>query len=190
MNIYVHKDGTQYGPYTLEQLQQYIQQGSFTLQDQACHDGQNWVTIAQVPGIGSSVANQSQAATQPQAQTATPQQATSKRKTVSAQTKQAAQTSDQSSQQVSQDSGKGGTKILLLVGGLVILLIGLSAGLWIYLSEDEKTDEKETIVADGNRPRRRGKEEEEEEESSTNESDNEECWTYITILNRKKHSTN
>ena len=169
MNIYVHKDGTQYGPYTLEQLQQYIQQGSFTLQDQACYDGQNWVTIAQVPGIASSVANQSQAATQPQAQTATPQQATGKRKTVSAQTKQAAQTSDQSSQQVSQDSGKGGTKILLLVGGLVILLIGLSAGLWIYLSEDKKTDEKEKIVADGADREEEGK----EEESTTNESEKE-----------------
>ena len=41
MNIYVHKDGTQYGPYTIEQVQQYIQQGAFTLQDQACYDGQN-----------------------------------------------------------------------------------------------------------------------------------------------------
>ena len=65
MNIYIHKDGTQYGPYTLEQLQQYIQKGSFTVQDQACYDGQNWVTVAQVPGI-------SQAAT-PQAQPAGPQ---------------------------------------------------------------------------------------------------------------------
>ena len=166
MNIYVHKDGTQYGPYTLEQLQQYIQQGSFTLQDQACHDGQNWVTIAQVPGIGSSVANQSQAAAQPQAQSATPQQATSKRKTVSAQTKQAAQTSAQSSQQAAQGSGKGGAKILLLVGGLIILLIGLSVGLYFILSEDEKTKEKETLVADGAN-------QEEEEESTTKESDNE-----------------
>ena len=49
MNIYIHKDGTQYGPYSLEQVQQYIQQGAFTLQDQACHDGQNWVPLSQVP---------------------------------------------------------------------------------------------------------------------------------------------
>ena len=68
MNIYVHKDGTQYGPYTLEQLQQYLQQGSFTLQDQACHDGQNWVTIAQVPGIAQAATTPSQPAAQ-QAQT-------------------------------------------------------------------------------------------------------------------------
>ena len=69
MNIYVHKDGTQYGPYTLEQLQQYLQQGSFTLQDQACHDGQNWVTIAQVPGIAQAATSPAQPASQPQAQT-------------------------------------------------------------------------------------------------------------------------
>ena len=55
MNIYIHKDGTQYGPYSLEQVQQYIQQGAFTLQDQACHDGQNWVPL---PGPG--IAQQAQ----------------------------------------------------------------------------------------------------------------------------------
>ena len=51
MNIYIHKDGTQYGPYTLEQVNEYLQQGSFTPQDQACHDGQNWTPLSQVPGI-------------------------------------------------------------------------------------------------------------------------------------------
>ena len=76
----------------------------------------------------------------------------------------------QTSERVSQDSGKGGAKILLLVGGLIIILIGLSIGLWIYISEDEKTKEKETLVADG---ANQEEEEEEEEESSTKESDNE-----------------
>ena len=130
MNIYVHKDGTQYGPYTLEQLQQYIQQGSFTLQDQACYDGQNWVTIARC--LESIIRCQSITSSNstPGSNRHSPA-GNGQKETVSAQTKQAAQTSDQSSQQVSQDSGKGGTKILLLVGGLVILLIGLSAGLWI-----------------------------------------------------------
>ena len=72
MNIYLHKDGTQYGPYTLEQLQQYIQKGSFTVQDQACYDGQNWVTVAQVPGISQAATPQAQPAG-PQAQPAAPQ---------------------------------------------------------------------------------------------------------------------
>ena len=78
MNIYVHKDGTQYGPYSLEQLQQYLQQGSFTLQDQACHDGQNWVTIAQVPGVAQATTPPSETAAQ-QAQTVAPKQAVAKR---------------------------------------------------------------------------------------------------------------
>ena len=51
MNIYVHKDGVQYGPYTLDQLQGYLNAGSFTLEDLACYDSQNWIAIAQVPGI-------------------------------------------------------------------------------------------------------------------------------------------
>ena len=65
MNIYVHKDGTQYGPYSLEQIQQYIQQGTFTLQDQACHDGQNWVALSQVPGLSAQPAAQPQQPQQP-----------------------------------------------------------------------------------------------------------------------------
>ena len=65
MNIYVHKDGTQYGPYSLEQIQQYIQQGTFTLQDQACHDGQNWVPLSQVPGLSAQPAAQPQQPQQP-----------------------------------------------------------------------------------------------------------------------------
>ena len=48
---YVGKDGQQYGPYTVEQLREYVQQGNFTSADHACYDGQNWVTIAQVPGV-------------------------------------------------------------------------------------------------------------------------------------------
>ena len=51
MKVYVHKDGKQYGPYTVEQLRHYVRQGNFTTADHACHDGQNWVTIADVPGF-------------------------------------------------------------------------------------------------------------------------------------------
>ena len=51
MKVYIHKDGKQYGPFTVEQLRQYVRQGNFTTGDHACHDGQNWVTIAEVPGF-------------------------------------------------------------------------------------------------------------------------------------------
>jgi hypothetical protein len=51
MKAYVSKDGQQHGPYSAEQLQEYLRQGKFTAGDLACHDGQNWVTVAQVPGL-------------------------------------------------------------------------------------------------------------------------------------------
>ena len=51
MKAYVSKDGQQHGPYSVEQLQEYLRQGKFTAGDLACHDGQNWVTVAQVPGL-------------------------------------------------------------------------------------------------------------------------------------------
>jgi len=50
MQIHINKDGQPYGPYTVEELREYVQQGHFTEQDYACYDGQNWVTVAQVPG--------------------------------------------------------------------------------------------------------------------------------------------
>jgi len=51
MKAYVSKDGQQHGPYSVEQLQEYLRQGKFSAGDLACHDGQNWVTVAQVPGL-------------------------------------------------------------------------------------------------------------------------------------------
>jgi|TARA_B110000438_G_C15688751_1_gene595791 antitoxin component YwqK of YwqJK toxin-antitoxin module len=51
MKAYVSKDGKQYGPYPVEQLRKYVQEGNFTAEDLACHDGQNWVKVAEVPGF-------------------------------------------------------------------------------------------------------------------------------------------
>lgn len=51
MQVYVSKDGQQFGPFTVEQLRQYVRQGHFTTADYACCDGQNWVTVAQIPGF-------------------------------------------------------------------------------------------------------------------------------------------
>ena len=73
MQIYVSKDGQQYGPYTSDQLREYVQQGNFTINDLACHDGQNWVTIGQVPGFAE--------ATQPAAMQAPPASSRNKRST-------------------------------------------------------------------------------------------------------------
>jgi hypothetical protein len=51
MRVYVSKDGQQYGPYTVEQLTEYVRQGHFTPNDYACFDGQNWRSVAEVPGF-------------------------------------------------------------------------------------------------------------------------------------------
>ena len=51
MSVYVNKDGQQYGPFTVEQLRMYVQQGNFTTADLACCDGQNWILMSEVPGF-------------------------------------------------------------------------------------------------------------------------------------------
>ena len=54
MQIHIHKDGKNYGPYPLEQVRQYLKAGNFTGNDLACHDGANWIKLSQVPGIAPS----------------------------------------------------------------------------------------------------------------------------------------
>ena len=130
MNIYVHKDGTQYGPYTLEQLQQYVQQGSFSLQDQACHDGQNWVRVGQVPGM----AQPATSAGQKPASGASKSIRSGQRKSTSKQ----GQTQPQSSAKPSQGSSK---KIILwgAIGGGLAIIVTVVCLLLLSGEEEEKT---------------------------------------------------
>jgi hypothetical protein len=51
VSVHLHKDGQQSGPYTLEQIKEYVKYGSFSESDQACWDGNNWKTIAEIPGF-------------------------------------------------------------------------------------------------------------------------------------------
>ena len=51
MQVYVHKGGKQLGPYGMDQLRQYVEAGQLVPQDAACHDGVNWTTLAEVPGL-------------------------------------------------------------------------------------------------------------------------------------------
>ena len=164
MNIYVHKDGTQYGPYSLEQLQQYLQQGSFTLEDQACHDGQNWVSVGQIPGIAQAATSPAQPASQPQAQASAPQKAAAKKKTVSAKTKQTATPGQHAK---APQKGKGGSKALFLFGGLGIVLIGLIAGLcYILFSGDDEEVKEDKLIADSGDSTQENSSSEKEEEST------------------------
>ncbi|MEE2714558.1 MAG: GYF domain-containing protein [Verrucomicrobiota bacterium] len=52
MMIHVMRDGQQFGPYTLEDLNAYLAQGSLLPTDQAWWEGAPaWVTMDQVPGV-------------------------------------------------------------------------------------------------------------------------------------------
>ncbi len=51
MQIYVHISGKNYGPYSIEQLREYVSKGSFKSNSQACYDGKNWVKISDIPGF-------------------------------------------------------------------------------------------------------------------------------------------
>ena len=51
MQVYLTKDGAPQGPFSVGQLRQYMETGHCKVTDYACHDGTNWVTIEDVPGI-------------------------------------------------------------------------------------------------------------------------------------------
>ncbi len=51
MQVYAHLAGKNYGPYSIEQLRQYVQAGNFRDEHLACYDGANWVKIKDVPGF-------------------------------------------------------------------------------------------------------------------------------------------
>jgi len=51
MQAYVHKDGKNLGPYTIQELRDRVENGSLDREDLACHDGENWVKIAQMPSF-------------------------------------------------------------------------------------------------------------------------------------------
>jgi hypothetical protein len=129
MNIYVHKDGTQYGPYSLEQIQQYIQQGTFTLQDLACHDGQNWVSLSQLPGLSA----------QPSVQPQQPQQAP--------QTSGNAQSKfDQNSAATTSGGSKNGKKKLIIWGSVGAVALLALIFILIFTLSGTSTDEDNQIA--------------------------------------------
>jgi hypothetical protein len=49
--VYIYKDEQQMGPYTVDQLRAFVENGDFAENDRACFDAKNWVTIGQVPGF-------------------------------------------------------------------------------------------------------------------------------------------
>lgn len=52
MQITANKDGQDYGPFSLEELQRQVANGTFTLEDYAWYEGcEDWIYMADVPGI-------------------------------------------------------------------------------------------------------------------------------------------
>ena len=75
MQIYVHISGQNYGPYSLDQLREYVSKGNIKSDSQACYDGKNWVRITDIPGFV-------KAAEKPKQQTVPTQQKPKKKKKI------------------------------------------------------------------------------------------------------------
>lgn len=64
MHIHIHKNGQNYGPFSIEQVRKYLKAGNFSSDDHGCHDGTNWVKLSQVPGISPEPVTRTKAITQ------------------------------------------------------------------------------------------------------------------------------
>ena len=51
MKFYIHKNKKNHGPYSLADLQSYLDRGIFSETDYCCYDGKSWVRLNAVPGI-------------------------------------------------------------------------------------------------------------------------------------------
>ena len=52
MEVYLLKEGQRFGPYSPEQVKEYMESGDFSEADLAFFDGcDGWVSIMQVPGV-------------------------------------------------------------------------------------------------------------------------------------------
>lgn len=127
MDILLYKNEQQYGPYTPEQVLEYVQQGHFTLEDHACIDGQNWVLLSQVPGFSQGAPAQPAQAHVPQMGVQVPQakvtgatEGTSKKK-----------------------------KIILFSSIGFACLAGVIAGLVIFFGGGDKKETGDQVANDG-----------------------------------------
>lgn len=69
MQIYVHSDGEDLGPYTLEEVNQCLAEDKFSPTDKAWHDGlSDWVPLARIAGVSAS-SDEASSATAPTAAT-------------------------------------------------------------------------------------------------------------------------
>ena len=50
-NVYLYKNAKQFGPYNLSQIEEFLKNNDFSLEDQACWDGANWQKVSEIPGL-------------------------------------------------------------------------------------------------------------------------------------------
>ena len=50
VKVYLHRNGKTNGPYSLEQVRQYVKGKAFSDKDLACYDGKKWIQICELPG--------------------------------------------------------------------------------------------------------------------------------------------
>ena len=120
MQIHIHKDGKNYGPYPLEQARQYLKAGNFSGNDHAYHDGANWIKLSQVPGI-----------------------APSKPKTVAKQVEQPTKVETKPAKKLL------GIK-LLIVGFFLALVISLAGLTYYLLGRDEEEEATAAVTSNEN----------------------------------------
>jgi len=150
MNIYIHKEGTNYGPYSIEQVKEYVLQGSFTLQDNACHDGQNWIPVAQLPGMAPVSPSPAPQSSNAPTQSTTEKKQTGAGKSETVETMQSTASTTQNSEQAGSESKKsGGSKKWILFSGIgAAAIIAITGICWWIFSGDEEINVKENQVAD------------------------------------------
>ena len=52
MPIYIHRDGQQFGPFSVEQARDYLESGNLVAEDLAWFDGApEWMPLGQIPGL-------------------------------------------------------------------------------------------------------------------------------------------
>ena len=130
MQVYVNKGGQQFGPFTVEQLRQYVRQGNFTTSDHACHDGQNWITVAQVPGFAATVQSGSAKPSSRIRENRASAVSGAKRRPVV-------------TSQIQVKAKKGSHLLWYAIGGLVLLLAGLS--IWLLQTGESNARKAEEL---------------------------------------------
>ena len=101
MEIYIHRDGQQQGPYTLEQVNTFLAEGSLQATDLAFHEGlADWVPLSQVSGV-----------VVPGATHIEPQE-------------------PETASVVAGPAPSGGKRKILVLGGIAAGLIAVSIGVW------------------------------------------------------------